>query len=134
MEEKLQALFQDEDAVKEVFVEDVDQTLANLAARGIEMNEQELGELTSGILSGMGIAESDELSEEELENVAGGGLGKTIIKKCLSDVAKAVSGGFSKGRADKKSNSISGFGYVESANTAVGKGYRAIGYALGRLL
>ncbi len=132
-EEKIQALFEDKEAIKEIFVEDVDQTLANLAAHGIEMSEEELGELTAGLVEGMGISD-DELSEDALEDVAGGGIGKSILKKCLKDVANAVSGGFTRGRADKQNKSASGIAYVESAKTPIGKGWRGIGYTIGYYL
>ncbi len=127
-EEKVQALFQDENAVKEVFVEDADQTLANLAARGIEMSKEELGDLVSGFLEGAGIHES-ELSEDALEDVAGG-FSLTDINKSLKKVGDA----FKLGRQDKKNKTANGIKFVESAKTIEGKGWRGIGYTLGYFL
>lgn len=126
-EEKIQALFEDENAAKEVFVEDADQTLANLAARGIEMNKEELEEMCSGIMAGMK-STADELSEDALEGVAGGGL---LVGLAVKDVASALKGGISKGKQDKRNKSIKGMSYVEEANTPIGKGWRAIGYTIG---
>ena len=132
-EEKLTELLKNDEVAKEIFVEDVDQTLANLAAHGVEMNQEELGELCVGMLDGMGIAE-DELSEEKLEDVAGGfSLSSTLIGMALKDVGNALKGGISAGKSDKKKKSNKGMGYVEEANTVVGKGWRAIGYTIGRL-
>ena len=129
-EEKLMALMQDEEARKEVFVEDVDQTLANLAARDIELTKDELGELCSGMLAGMDSTEG-ELSEKTLENVAGGGWGTILIGVAVKDVASALKGGVSAGRKDKKGKTIKNMSYVDEANTFIGKGWRGIGYTLG---
>lgn len=129
-EEKLIMLLQDENEFKTLFVEDADQTLVNLAARGVEMNKEELGELCAGMLDGMGHNE-DELFEEAMETVAGGFSPLKVLDACLRDVVKAVSGGAMKGRSDKKNKSLKGMSYVEGANTIVGKGARAIGYTIG---
>lgn len=128
-EEKVKELLQNEENAREIFVEDADQTLANLAAHGVEMNKEELGELASGILCGMG--KEEELSEGELENVAGGFAAKKLLDAALKDVVKAVGVGYIKGRKDKKSKSLKGMAYVDSANTIVGKGWRSIGYTIG---
>ena len=134
-EERIQALFQDRDAAKDIFVEDVDQTLANLAAHGIEMNVEELSELTSGILAGLGVEEGEELSENALEDVAGGGIvSATALLIGLKHVGKAVTGGFTAGRQDKKNKTDNSVKYVESAKTPIGKGWRAIGVAIGYYL
>ena len=128
--EKLQALAQNEDAFKAVFTEDANETLANLAAHGIEMSKAELEELSVGLLEGMGLTEPNgELSETELEDVAGGGMVSNVCKS-LSKVGKA----FSLGRQDTKNRSCSGISYVESAKTIEGKGWRGIGYTLGYVL
>ncbi len=72
MQKKLEALFEDPDTVREVFVEDAEQTLANLAARGIDMSREELAVFAEGVVKGLGLDEEGELSEDALENVAGG--------------------------------------------------------------
>ena len=76
MEEKLaqlEKLLNDQDAVANIFVEDVDSTLANLAERGIVLTKDELAELAVGIREGvMNLPSDGELSEEMLESVAGG--------------------------------------------------------------
>lgn len=128
-EEKVLTLLQDEETLKEIFVEDEEQTLANFAAHGVEMNSEELNELCSGVLAGMRAEEKeDELSEDSLENVAGGSF---VIGWVLKDVYTAIKGGVSKGRKDKKNKSTKGMSYIEEANTFVGKGFRAIGYTIG---
>ncbi len=71
---KLEALLADEEKMEKVFVEDVAQTLKNLAAEGIDMSEDELAQLANGVMAGLEApAANDELNEEALENVAGGG-------------------------------------------------------------
>ena len=128
-EEKLMELLKDEEVRAEIFAEDADQTLANLAAHGVEMTHEELNELGAGMMEGLGINESEEaLSEEALENVAGGGI---IAGWMWKDVYTAVKGGYSRGRKDKKNKSIKGMSYVDEANTIVGKGWRGIGYTIG---
>ncbi len=72
MQKRLEELFEDQDAIREVFVEDTEQTLANLAARGIDMSREELAAFSEGIVKGMGLDEEGELSETALEKVAGG--------------------------------------------------------------
>ena len=129
-EEKLMELLENEAVRAEIFTEDADQTLANLAAHGVEMNKEELAELCVGMLDGIGSA-SDELSEEAMENVAGGFSPLKVLDACLRDVVKAVSGGAMKGRSDKKNKSLKGMAYVDGANTIVGKGWRGIGYTIG---
>ena len=71
--EKLEALLNDDAEREAVFVESVDETLANLAARGIQITKDEFVELVAGVLDGgeKAVAEG-ELSEGDLENVAGG--------------------------------------------------------------
>ena len=71
---KLEQLLNDPAEVEQVFVSDSKQTLANLAARGIEMTQEELEELAYGILDGSLPSENGELTEDALENVAGGKL------------------------------------------------------------
>lgn len=70
--EKLEQLLSNPEEAERVFVSDVEQTLANLAAHGIEMTAEDLAELSYGILDSVTSAEDGELSEEALENVAGG--------------------------------------------------------------
>ena len=71
--EKLEALLNDDAEREAVFVESVDETLANLAARGIQITKEEFAELVAGVLDGGEKAIADgELSEGDLENVAGG--------------------------------------------------------------
>lgn len=72
MEKKLEALLQNEDEISAIYDGEPDQILANFAARGIEMSMEELGELSFGLLDGARSPREDELSENELENVAGG--------------------------------------------------------------
>ena len=70
---KLEALLSNPEEMESVFVEDVQQTLDNLAARGIEMTREELAELAVGVTEGsLGASTDGELSVEALENVAGG--------------------------------------------------------------
>lgn len=130
-EENVLELLQNEEIVKEIFVEDADQTLTNLAKHGVKMSKEELCELTTGILAGIG--NEDELTESALEDVAGGVRASKVLDSALKDVVKAISVSSMKGRKDKKKKSISGMSYVESANTVVGKGWRAIGYSIGWL-
>ena len=73
MEMKLGALLENAEELKAVFVDDAEQTLANLAARGIEITREEMEDLREGIKEGLGSElEGGELSEKDLENVAGG--------------------------------------------------------------
>ncbi len=128
-EEKLMELLKDDAVRTEIFAEDADQTLANLAAHGVEMTSEELSELGAGILGGMDKnGAKGELSEDALENVAGGGI---ITGWMWKDVYNAVKGGYKNGRSDKRSGSLNGMSYVNGANTIVGKGWRAIGYTIG---
>ena len=70
---KLEALLADDEKAEAVFVEDVQQTLKNLADQGIFMTESELAQLARGIMSGMAETDAnDELSEDALDDVAGG--------------------------------------------------------------
>ena len=72
--EKLEALLADEEKAEKVFVEDVQQTLQNLADLGIDLSEKELADLAAGVIAGTEASgEEGELSESDLENVAGGG-------------------------------------------------------------
>lgn len=72
MEKKLEALLQNEDEISAIYDGEPEQILANFAARGIEMSMEELGELSVGLLDGMQPSREGELSENELEDVAGG--------------------------------------------------------------
>lgn len=114
-EEKLTALLMDEEARKELFVEDADQTLANFAAHGMELSREELADLSAGILNGMEPPEG-ELSESDLEDVAGGIFVDTGMLIGLRDGIK---------------NTDKGVQYVESSHTMTVKGLRAIGYCVG---
>ncbi len=127
--EKLAELLKDEEAFKALFVDDPDQTLANLAAQGIELSKEELGELASGMLEGIGLPE-EELSEDALENVAGGGISLGNINKSVHGIVTA----FKKGKSDKKNKSVKGMSYIEETKSFEGKGWRAIGYTVGWLL
>lgn len=109
MEEKLaqlEKLLNNQDAVANIFVEDVDSTLANLSERGIVLTKDELAELAVGIREGvMNFASDGELSEENLESVAGGwpkiGFfngyihgGIDIVKDGPSGSCRTTNGGF----------------------------------------
>lgn len=125
-EEKIRELLANEELAKEIFVGDADQVLANLAAHGVELSKEELGELCEGFIEGVGAGAGDELDEEALEDVAGGfGIGD--INRSVQKVIKA----YKKGKSDKKNKTTKGMSYIEEAHTIEGKGWRAIGYTLG---
>ena len=71
----LEEILSNPQAREAVFVSDPKQTLANLADRGIEMTQEELLELFSGLCDGSeALPAEGELSEDALESVAGGKL------------------------------------------------------------
>lgn len=109
MEKKLNALLQDQEKMNAVFVKDPDQTRANLADYGIEINCEELGELCVGILEGMGIpVEDGELSESDLETVAGGFGPVTLVACCTAAIllgGYAFFKGYSNGMRDATNGS-----------------------------
>ncbi len=115
MEKKLEVLLQNPNEINAVFVGDPDQILANFAERGIEMTKEELGELSAGIREGMELPEG-ELSESNLENVAGG---------------LFVDRGLFLGMLDGVNNTDKHIDYVEKSHTSLVKGLRAIGYSAG---
>ena len=70
---KLEELFKDGAAAANVFTQDADEILENLKAQGIELTEQEFSDFIHGFLSVGDLPEvNEELTEEMLENVAGG--------------------------------------------------------------
>ena len=100
-EVKLQEIMQDQAVLSSVFVPDMKQTLANLAAYDIVMTEQELSDFLGGIREGTEQIEAEafndgaELSEDELKAVAGGkNLG---LLKGISDANADKYGGTIKG-------------------------------------
>lgn len=124
MEKKLEALFKNPDEVNAVFVKDEEKTLVNLAERGIELNKDELGELCYGIMEGMGVqAEDRELTESELDNVAGGwvavAIGTAAILytgyRFLSGWADGLNSG---GKASSKKGPVYNYGYNVGKTTA----------------
>ena len=96
MKKKLEALLQDPDEINAVFSGDPDQILTNFAKRGIEMNKEELSDLCSGIMDGMALTVNDELTEGDLEDVAGGikikGNYYGFISGCISGAKNQKSG------------------------------------------
>ncbi len=116
---KLENLCKDPDLMAEVFVNDVDETLANLAKHGIEMTKEEYAEFATGVVKGDKKHEEDELDEDALSNVAGGA--KKSKKK------KKVNLGFFNGLFDAADDSI--FGTCKGANPS-GPMY-ALGYTIG---
>ena len=72
MEKKLEGPFQKPDEINAVFSRDPDQILANFADRGIEITKEELDNICSGIMDGIGLPENGELTEKGLEEIAGG--------------------------------------------------------------
>ena len=105
MEKKVEALLQNEDEINTIFVGEPDQILANFAARGIEMSKEELGELSAGLVAGMGLPEDGELSENDLENVAGGGIGTAIVCGAVILTGVRFFQGFNDAGAGKANNS-----------------------------
>ncbi len=68
--EKMAELMEDEEQVKEVFLDDIDRTLDNLYKKGIELTKEEF----IGFVNGVMAEDADgELTEGQLEDVAGGG-------------------------------------------------------------
>ena len=114
---KLENLCKDPDLMAEVFVNDVDETLANLAKNGIEMTKEEYAEFATGVVKGDKSHEEGELDEEALSYVAGG------AKKSK----KKVNLGFFNGLFDAADDKI--FGTAKGANKS-GPLY-AIGYSIG---
>ena len=124
-EKKLENLLQDQNEISAVFVRDPEQTRANLAERGIELTPKELGELCAGILEGMGTPlENGELSESNLENVAGGFGGVAIVACCTAAV---LLGGYSflKGWANGWADASSGSCRSASGGAIYSSGYQA---------
>lgn len=72
--EKLIALMNDDNRAKDIFSDDIDKTLEMLSANGIELSRDEFTGFVEGMLSeGKAVADGKELSETDLEDVAGGG-------------------------------------------------------------
>lgn len=72
--EKLIALMNDDNLAKDIFSDDVDKTLENLSANGIELSKEEFTGFVDGMLSeGKAVPNDEELSKNDLEDVAGGG-------------------------------------------------------------
>lgn len=117
MEKKLEALLQNEDEINTIFDGEPEQILANFAARGIEMSMEELGELSVGLLDGMQPSREGELSENELEDVAGG----VIIVTAMVRIGVAF-GQFTVGLKD---------GIQENSPRMSTVPYK-VGYAIGR--
>ena len=59
MEKKLEGPFQKPDEINAVFSRDPDRILANFADRGIEITKEELDNLCSGIMDGIGLPETE---------------------------------------------------------------------------
>lgn len=110
---KLEELCKDPVLVEQIFVEDTDQTLANLAAQGIQMTKDEFKEFATGVARGVDHLDSDDLDEEALSAVAGG--------------AKKKNRGFLNGLFDAADDSI--FGTAKGAKPS-GVLY-AVGYTIG---
>lgn len=71
MEEKLKELLKDESFVKElVDKETAEEAQALLASKGVNLTAEQLNEIRKGIAAR--IEGGEELSDEQLENVAGG--------------------------------------------------------------
>lgn len=124
-EKKLENLLQDQNEISAVFVRDPEQTRANLAERGIELTPKELGELCAGILEGMGIPlENGELSESDLENVAGGFGGVAIVACCTAAI---LLGGYSffKGYANGMRDATNGVCRQAGGGALYSSGYQA---------
>ena len=68
--EALAKILEDEDLTKEVITESVEQTVKNLASRGIDFSADELKELSAFVHAGTD--NSGEMDEVELESVSGG--------------------------------------------------------------
>ncbi len=120
---KLEALCKDPDLMAEVFVNDVDETLANLAEHGIEMTKEEYAEFATGVVRGDKESAEGELDEESLSFVAGG------AKK----TKKKINLGFFNGLFDAADDAV--MGTHKGANKS-GPLYAAgytIGYGLNKL-
>ncbi len=71
--EKLITLMNDDNRAKDIFSDDIDKTLETLSANGIELSREEFTAFVEGMQSeGKAAAADEELSESELEDVAGG--------------------------------------------------------------
>lgn len=91
---KLESLCKDPELMEQVFVEDQNQTLSNLAAQGIQMTREEYGEFAAGVLQGIRKNSKEDLDEEALSAVAGG--------------AKKTNRGFIKGMKDSGDDYVRG--------------------------
>lgn len=85
--EKLQKLLSDETVAKDVLSSSLEETQANLKAKGLEFSLDELNDIVKGIVSASN--ESEEIGESELENVSGGG-----YKKDCYNAGRTIGKGF----------------------------------------
>lgn len=110
---KLKELCKDPALVEKIFVGDTDQTLANLAAYGVEMTKEEYQEFATGVARGVDRLDDEELDEEALNAVAGG--------------AKKKNRGFLNGFFDAADDSI--FGTARGAKPS--GFFYSVGYSIG---
>ena len=90
-EERIKEIFADEEFVKELFSKETpEEAQALLAEKGIDMSIDELVKIKDLVVAKLQAAEngeSDELTEEDLIDVAGGAIGVTIALAVTAVVA-----------------------------------------------